>query len=65
MLLAGLLVIMSIGIAITYAERGGRAEETRGLLAAWSVPGVLFILLLDVFAIWATTLRLRRFQWLS
>ena len=65
MLLAGLLVIMSIGIAITYAERGGGAEEISGLLAAWSVPGILVILLLDALAIWATALRLRRFQWLN
>jgi len=64
MLLAGLLVIMSIGIAITYAERG-QAGDARGLLAAWIVPSVLVILVLDVVAVWATALRLRRFQWLN
>ena len=65
MLLAALLVVMSVAIAITYAERGGRLEDARALLAAWSVPAALAVLLLDGFAIWATATRLRRFQWLN
>jgi hypothetical protein len=59
LVLAGILVTLSVAIALTFAEGGAGRLEVLAIL-----PLILpLVLIMDVFFIWLATVRLRRFEW--
>jgi hypothetical protein len=58
LVLAGILVVLSVAIALAFGSRGASA------LAPLVLPVGAFVLLTDLFAVWLSTARLRRFEWL-
>jgi len=63
LVLAGILVALSVTIAIFYAE--GAAGPAAGEASAWLAPIAGIALGLDVIVVWAAASRLRRFQWMD
>lgn len=61
LVLAGILVTLSVVIALTMAEGGDGPLGTFALLP-FLLPLVLSV---DLFAIWISTVRLKRFEWLN
>jgi hypothetical protein len=61
LVLAGILVTLSVAIALTFA--GGDAGRLEALAIT---PLVLpLVLVMDLFFIWLSTVRLRRFEWVN
>jgi len=63
LVLAGILVALSVTIAIFYAE--GAAGPQAGEASAWIPPMIGIALGVDLIVVWAAVSRLRRFQWMD
>jgi hypothetical protein len=61
LVLAGILVTLSVVIALIFAEGGAGRSTTLALMPF----ELLLVLLLDLFVVWLSTVRLRRFEWMN
>jgi len=64
LILAGILVALSAVIALAYAE--GDAGSLRAFSPSpLVIPFVILVVMSDLLVVWASTIRLRRFEWLN
>ncbi|HEV8247484.1 MAG TPA: hypothetical protein VGP93_17025, partial [Polyangiaceae bacterium] len=63
LVLAGILVALSVTIAVFYAD--GAAGPQAAEASVWVAPIAGIALGLDIIVVWAAALRLRRFQWMD
>jgi hypothetical protein len=63
LVLAGILVALSVTIAIFYAE--GAAGPAAEQATPWVAPLAAIALGIDLIVVWAAASRLRRFQWMD
>jgi len=64
LILAGILVALSAVIALAYAE--GDAGSLRAFSPSpLVIPFVTLVVMSDLLVVWASTIRLRRFEWLN